>query len=335
MTDHENIVKFLGLENVENRWNKKVLVMEYCSEGDLQHFIDSKPNGLTTDEFLCVFRDMIRAIKHLREKNILHRDVKPANILISKRENGKPIYKLADFGAARVLKSNECYSSLYGTYEYIHPDIFAKFYAHALHVMPPQTFTASHELWSIGVTFYELATGHLPFIPNEGRKDPKIIYKMTTQKQMGQISAKEVGDGQIEWSSELPNCEITLQNTHLKKALEPFLAGLLEATKENMWSFHQFFDEGDAILSKGVDTNNDLVKDFLPIPLQPKKKKKTKIPMKKQITLKKHQYIRYEWWRRMRQMRQMRQRKRTKRASTNSFISRVISKCDFIIIHLH
>lgn len=231
MANHQNVVQFLGLEEVVDRINKKVLVMEYCSGGNLQDLINSKGSGMTSDDFLSIFRDLTSGIKHLREKELIHRDIKPANILITTREDGKTVYKLADFGAARLLKSNQCYSSLYGTYEYIHPEIFGKFFAKALDdIRPQQVFTDSHELWSIGVTLYEIATGHLPFDPMNGRAEPKVMFKMTNEKPTGDISATELEDSRIEWSNKLPNCQIALENIHLKQTLEVFFAALLEVS---------------------------------------------------------------------------------------------------------
>lgn len=227
----ENVVKFFALEEVKDLLCKqKVLIMEYCAEGNCADLIDSNPNGLTSIEFLHFCHSLVSAIKHLREKDLVHRDVKPSNILISKNNDGQTVYKLADFGAARVLKTNENYGSLYGTYEYVHPDIFAKFYSHALDITPPtQFFNAMHELWSLGITFYQAATGCLPFAPKNGRKNAKTMYEMISQKSNDQISAAETENGRIEWSHELPQ-DCALEGS-LKHDVTSFVAGLLNVSK--------------------------------------------------------------------------------------------------------
>lgn len=228
LAEHENVVKCLGLEHVENMY-KEVLVMEYCNKGNLFDLIESNVNGMITSEYIRFARNLFDALQHLWQKNIIHRDIKPSNILISETDNGETLFKLADFGAARILKPNEKFGSLYGTYEYIHPDIFAKFYYKALDIIPPtQTFTHDHELWSLGVTLYEAATGRLPFSPEKERQDKQTMFKMTTEKEVGCISAIELENGQIQWSKELPkDCELD-ENT--KQALTSFLAGLLEVS---------------------------------------------------------------------------------------------------------
>lgn len=223
LAHHENIVKFLGLEQVEGS-NKRVLIMEYCAEGNLQEFIESKENGLSSLEFVRFCHNLVDAIKYLREIHIVHRDVKPSNVLLSKRD-GEIVFKLADFGAARTLKANENYGSLYGTFEYLHPNIFEKFYSKDLNIQfPKQMFNSTHELWSIGVTFFEAATGTLPFETKAGRKDRNTMYQMTTKKEYDCLWAREFG-GQIQWHKELPECNL---DDSLKVVLTSMLIGLLQ-----------------------------------------------------------------------------------------------------------
>lgn len=232
--NHKNVVKFLGLESVEKVIvERQVLAMEFCSGGNLQEMIDSNPNGLSSTEFFRVCEDLVSAIKYLHKMKLVHRDIKPGNIVISKCCDGKSIYKVADFGAARTLRPNQHYSSLYGTYEYVHPDIFVNFYRQALDITPTvKVFNETHEMWSVGVTLFETATGKLPFNPKSGREDCKTMYKMTSAKQHGQISATEGKDG-IEWSRELPQSCMIEQKDNVTR----FLAGLLEVR-----SFYFLFD---------------------------------------------------------------------------------------------
>ncbi|XP_055309895.1 serine/threonine-protein kinase TBK1-like [Sitodiplosis mosellana] len=222
--------------------DEQVLIME-CCKGNMQDLIDTNPNGLTSDEFIKFCQNLVDAIQHMHNKNVIHRDVKPTNILLM-HHNGQTIYKLADFGAARFLGDNETYGSLYGTFEYVHPDIFAKFYAKALDISyPKQTFNDYHELWSVGVTIFEVASGRLPFNPKKGRADHKQMYRMMKQKQTDCISAEETECG-INWSRELPeNCHL---DESVKQVITPLLAGLLQPTNE--WSFQHFFEEAKRIL---------------------------------------------------------------------------------------
>lgn len=58
-------------------------------------------------------------MNHLREYGIVHRDIKPGNIMRVIGEDGRSVYKLTDFGAARELEDDEQFVSLYGTEEYL------------------------------------------------------------------------------------------------------------------------------------------------------------------------------------------------------------------------
>ena len=58
-------------------------------------------------------------MKHLRDNNLVHRDLKPGNIMKFVGLDGSTIYKLTDFGAARELEDDQQFMSLYGTEEYL------------------------------------------------------------------------------------------------------------------------------------------------------------------------------------------------------------------------
>lgn len=61
----------------------------------------------------------VAGMNHLRENGIVHRDIKPGNIMRLLGEEGQSIYKLTDFGAARELDDDEKFISVYGTEEYL------------------------------------------------------------------------------------------------------------------------------------------------------------------------------------------------------------------------
>ncbi len=61
----------------------------------------------------------VAGMNHLREYGIVHRDIKPGNIMRMIGEDGRSVYKLTDFGAARELEDDEQFVSLYGTEEYL------------------------------------------------------------------------------------------------------------------------------------------------------------------------------------------------------------------------
>ncbi|XP_073904577.1 inhibitor of nuclear factor kappa-B kinase subunit epsilon isoform X5 [Castor canadensis] len=247
--NHQNIVKLFAVEETGGR--QKVLVMEYCSSGSLLSVLESPENafGLPEDEFLVVLRCVVAGMNHLRENGIVHRDIKPGNIMRLVGEEGQSIYKLTDFGAARELDDDEKFISVYGTEEYLHPDMYER----AVLRKPQQkAFGVAVDLWSIGVTLYHAATGSLPFVPFGGpRRNKGIMYRITTEKPAGAIAgAQRRENGPLEWSYSLPiTCPLS---TGLQSQLVPILANILEVEQAKCWGFDQFFAETSDILQRVV-----------------------------------------------------------------------------------
>lgn len=161
-------------------------------------------------------------------------------------DDGTTVYKLTDFGAARELQEGEEFKSLYGTEEYLHPDMFERA---VLRKPVNKTFSATIDLWSIGVTIYHVATGNLPYRPYGGRRNKETMYYITTKKESGVISGIQTTEnGPIEWQRELPSsCQLS---AGLKKIVTPLLAGLLELDSNKIWTFDRFFKEVTNALSR-------------------------------------------------------------------------------------
>ncbi|KAF5301658.1 hypothetical protein FQA39_LY10705 [Lamprigera yunnana] len=251
---HENIVKLLAIEE-EQEGRGKVIVMELCTGGSLFNILDDPENtyGLEEKEFLLVLEHLTAGMKHLRDNSLVHRDLKPGNIMKFINDDGTTVYKLTDFGAARELQEGQQFVSLYGTEEYLHPDMYERA---VLRKPVGKTFGATVDLWSIGVTLYHVATGNLPFRPYGGRRNKETMFHITTKKASGVISGIQTKEGgSIEWGRELPtNCQLT---AGLKKIVTPLLAGLLEADPVRIWSFDKFFNEVTNLLTRKVFIHPD------------------------------------------------------------------------------
>ncbi|MEE6480467.1 hypothetical protein FKM82_012582 [Ascaphus truei] len=248
--NHKNIVKLFAIEE-EMSSRHKVLVMEFCPCASLYSVLEEPCNayGLHESEFLIVSRDVVAGMNHLRENGIIHRDIKPGNIMRVIGEDGQSVYKLTDFGAARELEDDEQFVSLYGTEEYLHPDMYERAVLRKDH---QKKYGATVDLWSIGVTFYHAATGSLPFRPFEGpRRNKEVMYKIITGKPSGAMSGiQRAENGPIEWSWELPiTCGLSLG---LQTLFTPVLANILEADQEKCWGFEQFFAVTNDIFNRIV-----------------------------------------------------------------------------------
>ena len=97
-------------------------------------------------------KQICNGFKDLHEKNIIHRDIKPANFLIH-----KGVVKIADFGFARVVESVDetAKHTVLGSPLYMAPQLLDK-----------KEFNSKCDIWSLGVTIYELLFGRTPFTAN-------------------------------------------------------------------------------------------------------------------------------------------------------------------------
>ncbi|MCR5589392.1 MAG: SUMF1/EgtB/PvdO family nonheme iron enzyme [Bacteroidales bacterium] len=135
--------------------NIPYMEMQFCDGGSLSR----KVGKLTTDEIRHVMHDILSGLAYLHSEGIVHQDIKPENILHDSEHNR---YMLADFGISgesrtRMSKSvNRDSSSLSMTLAYAPPEKFSS---------NPNDWEPSTkgDIFSLGVTLYELATGHLPF----------------------------------------------------------------------------------------------------------------------------------------------------------------------------
>lgn len=89
-----NIVKLYDMKKTSNNY---YLVLEYCNDGDLESYLKKK-RYLVEDEAIGIMCELIHGFHHLYKHNIVHRDLKLANIL---RHDG--VVKIADFGFSKIL----------------------------------------------------------------------------------------------------------------------------------------------------------------------------------------------------------------------------------------
>ncbi|XP_052285627.1 serine/threonine-protein kinase TBK1-like isoform X1 [Dreissena polymorpha] len=247
---HRNIVPLLDAEEEQGTGNK-VIVMQLTEHGSLFNVLEEPHNayGLPEEEFLIVLEHVTCGVKYMREHGIIHRDIKPGNILRYIGEDGRSVYKLTDFGSAKqVQDEEEPFMSLYGTEEYLHPDMYEKA---LLRAPDKKHFTSKVDLWSLGVTFFHVATGELPFKPFGGRNNREKMFEITTRKESGVImGVQHIEMGPIQWSKELPGyCRLS---AGLKLLITPVFARLLESNPKYTWNFDDFFDHVANIIKKRV-----------------------------------------------------------------------------------
>ncbi|CAD8120458.1 unnamed protein product [Paramecium sonneborni] len=139
--NHPNIVK---IKEIYDKTNQIVIIHEYVDGQTLERFINEHGTQLNQTEIQSIMRQILLAVIYIHEQGLLHRDIKPDNIMIDKNLN----IKLIDFGLATKQGSPLCIQKC-GTPGYIAPEI--------IYSQKPQ-YNNKCDIFSLGVVFYKLIT---------------------------------------------------------------------------------------------------------------------------------------------------------------------------------
>jgi eukaryotic-like serine/threonine-protein kinase len=149
---HDNVVKII---EVHLDAELPYIVMELIDGGDLRSLL--KNDGtLEIDTVLTLAQHMIEALDTIHSKGIVHRDVKPENIMYRRIPSGAIQFLLTDFGIARLRAQTDAITvtgSSMLTYDYASPEQFNQ----------SKTVAAPTDYYSLGVVLYECLTGSVPF----------------------------------------------------------------------------------------------------------------------------------------------------------------------------
>lgn len=261
------------------------LMMEYCELGDLSLFIKKReyltthpvthemaqkypnvPNsGLNEVVIRHFLKQLSSALEFLRARNLIHRDVKPQNLLLlpspAYRENNRstrhilsgshdslipaaglqslPMLKLADFGFARVLPSTSLAETLCGSPLYMAPEILRY-----------ERYDAKADLWSVGTVLFEMTAGRPPF---RASNHVELLRKI------------DAGQDQIKFPRE----------TVVSSELKALIRALLKRKPVERISFENFFNHG--VVTGQIP---GLVEDDLPKPVESTKPKELRAAAK-------------------------------------------------------
>lgn len=155
--DHPNLIQLL---DAGEDGNAHFAVHEYMDAGDARRKI-RRELQLSIENAVQLVINIAEALAWLHEHGLIHRDVKPANILL----NQKGTFKLADFGFCCTIEpdltdGNSRYGKLVGTADYMAPD----------HILNPKVPSPLWDIYSLGCTFYQAVTGLVPFPKGDSRQ---------------------------------------------------------------------------------------------------------------------------------------------------------------------
>lgn len=168
--NHPNIVRMLGAEKEKNVF---FMVMEYIKGSTLEKVID-KEKALDCDRAVDHIKQIAQGIDHAHKSKIIHRDLRPSNILVS--EEGT--LKITDFGTSAWLNSSQFASTRIGSPPYMAPEQFLGKASYA------------SDIYSIGCIFYEILTGRPPIFD----PDP---FKILEKAQQGKITPPRLKNSRI------------------------------------------------------------------------------------------------------------------------------------------
>lgn len=138
------------------------IIMDYCAGGSLRTLL--KPGRIEETYLGVIVREVLIALQYIHKQNVIHRDIKAANVLIT--NEGK--VQLCDFGVAAQLTSTSLRrNTMAGTPYWMAPEV----------IMEGTSYDVKADIWSLGITIYEIATGNPPYCDKEAIRAMQLITK--------------------------------------------------------------------------------------------------------------------------------------------------------------
>ena len=167
LMEHANVAKVFDAGMTES--GRPYFVMEHVPGESITDYCDRQ--RLSVDERLELFMQACSAVQHAHQKGIIHRDIKPTNVLVTAKGE-KPTVKVIDFGVAKALHQRLTDSTIHtmqgqflGTPEYMSPEQAE---------MTGLDVDTRTDIYSLGVLLYELLTGDTPFDSQRLRSAPYL-----------------------------------------------------------------------------------------------------------------------------------------------------------------
>ena len=174
---NNNSIKYYEYYNTDENF---IIIMELC-DTSLQLLLNERKNGFNVGEIRDILKQLKNTFKIMKDKKIIHRDLKLDNILIKNEGNNK-IYKLSDYGISKQLGSvSKCYTHAIGTPFTMAPE-----------VLSGEDYNYKCDLWSLGVIIYQLFFKEYPY---KGDTEIALYRKINNE---GHTLLKKSGDSKLD-----------------------------------------------------------------------------------------------------------------------------------------
>ncbi len=168
---HDNIIQIYAFDAKDGQL---FIAMEYIAEGSLRDYLEQEAQGanqIDLEVAIQLVRQLAEALHYAHEQGMVHRDVKPDNVLLKSVSPGQQRAVLTDFGLAQLLQSSGSDSDLegtLGTLEYMSPE----------QCIIGRTIDKRSDIYALGIVLYELVAGRRPFQP----RTPQEAIEMHTRQ---------------------------------------------------------------------------------------------------------------------------------------------------------
>jgi mitogen-activated protein kinase kinase 1 len=167
------------------REGKLLIVLEYMDCGTITTVIKKLGGGMPEDKVSYITRQLFAGLAHLHSYGVVHRDIKPGNILL----NRKGEVKISDFGVAANVSINQLHHTAVGSTPYMSPER-----------LQSQPYSFSSDIWSAGLVVAECAMGEYPFFEVKTKffeLCQKIVFQKASidwQRIQGRTFSPEIQD---------------------------------------------------------------------------------------------------------------------------------------------
>lgn len=157
LTTVPNVTHYYGSYlNGHDLW----IIMDYCAGGSVRTLL--RPGPLDELHIAVIARELLSALHFVHQSGVIHRDIKAANILITKEGN----VQLCDFGVAAQLNSTAVKrTTMAGTPYWMAPEVITE----------GATYNVKADIWSFGITIYEMVTGNPPYSDKDAMRALQMI----------------------------------------------------------------------------------------------------------------------------------------------------------------